>query len=167
MVVGEVKDPLEALEPLPPFELPIEARLPEEFIKDQAQRLYYYQKMMSSRDAASLAEVRSAIQDRYGHLPEEAFNAFSVMSLRMRAKEQGIEKMDAKQGRISVQFKDRSSVPPRVFTILGRMNREAYVSRDAFIWPYHGSPIDSAYTMLEAFESAHRELEEARASLGV
>ncbi|MCB8932250.1 MAG: transcription-repair coupling factor [Chthonomonadaceae bacterium] len=163
----EPKDPLESLAPLPSFDVPVHALIPDTFIRDQAQRLYYYQKMMGSRDRASLAEVRAEIEDRYGHLPESADAAFGIMSLRMTARDLGIDKLEAKGGRIAIGFRDKSAVPPRVFSILGRRNRECYVTREGFIWPTTGDPMLAVTQMLDAFEAAHAQLEAERAQLEV
>jgi transcription-repair coupling factor (superfamily II helicase) len=162
-----VEDALAALEPLPSFDLPVVAFLPENYIKDQAQRLYFYQQMMSARTEDRLGEVESEVEDRYGRPPEAARNAFEIMALRMRAARVGIEKLDSRGGRLSVSFRSKEAIPPRVFSIVGRINRECYLSRDFFIWPYAGDPVLAVDRMLTAFDAAFKELEEARASLGV
>ncbi len=164
---GDAKDPLESMEPLPQFEVSVVALLPDSYIKDQAQRLYYYQRMMTSRSQGVLGEVQAEVEDRYGHPPAEVSNAFTIMSLRMRAKELGIDKIDATQGRLSISFKDRSSVPPRVFTILAKINRNAYVTRETYIWPHAGGPLVAIDNMMNQFNSALEQLEQARASLGI
>lgn len=163
----ERKDALATLEPLPQFEVPVVALLPDTYIKDQAQRLYYYQRMMSSRDEKTLGEVQAEVEDRYGHPTEEVSNAFAIMGQRMRAQTLGIEKLDARQGRISASFKDRSTVPPRVFSILGKKNRDCYLTREAFIWPFTGNPILAIEKMFMSFEDALAQVEADRASLGV
>jgi transcription-repair coupling factor (superfamily II helicase) len=162
---GEPRDPLESLAPLPTLELPVVALIPDSYIRDQAQRLYYYQKMMSSRDAATLGEVQSEVEDRYGHPPEPVRAAFRIMHARMLARDLGIEKMDGKGGRLSVVFRDKSAISPRVFSLLGRRNRECYVTREQFIWPYHSDPIDAAERMLNEFRAATEELDRERAAL--
>lgn len=162
---GEVKDPLAALEALPAFEVPIVALIPEGYIRDQSQRLYYYQRMMSSRDTGVLGEVQAEVEDRYGHPTPEVRNAFAIMALRLRARELGFEKLDARQGRIAVNFKDRSAVPPMVFSVLAKRNREAYVTREQYIWPYNGNPIAAIDRMMSEFERAHEQVDSARASL--
>lgn len=164
---GEVKDPLASLTPLPAFEVPVVALIPESYIKDQAQRLYYYQRMMSVRDVAGLGEVQSEIEDRYGHPDEAVGNAFRIMSLRIEARELGIDKLDGKQGRISLSFKDRSSVPPRVFSMLGNKNRDCYLTKEAFIWPYRGEPLAAIEGLFRSFRSAVKEIKESRTRLGI
>lgn len=163
----EIRDPLEALEPLPQFEVPVVALLPDSYVKDQAQRLYYYQRMMSCRDIGTLTEVQGEVEDRYGRMPLQASQAFTIMSERIRAKALGIDKLDARQGRIAVSFKDRQTVPPRAFVLMGRVNREAYVTKEQFIWPYSGAPIPAIERLLESFAESMREIERQRAALGV
>ena len=143
------------------------ALLPDSYIKDQAQRLYFYQKMMSSRSQKQLGEVQAEIEDRYGHSPTEVHNAFTIMSIRIRARDNGMERIEVGGGRISVEFKDPAQVPPRIFTILGRKNRECYFTRATFVWPFSGDPLNAADRMMDSFESAVKEIEDARASLGV
>ena len=94
-------------------------------------------------------------------------NAFNIMALRMKAKEIGIDKLEAGQGRLLMGFKDRTAIPPRVFTILARKNKQAYVARDSYIWPYTGNCLPAIEAMMNHFVSAMKELEDARASLGL
>jgi transcription-repair coupling factor (superfamily II helicase) len=163
----EVRDPLTNLEPLPAFEVPVIALIPDTFIRDQAQRLYFYQQMMSARSLGRLGEVQAEIEDRYGKLPVEVAQAFAIMDLRIRAKEMGIDKLDARQSRLSVTFRDRAAIPPRVFSILGNVNRECYLTRESFIWPFKGAPIPAIDRMMTQFNRALSEIDTARASLGV
>ncbi|MGV3615055.1 MAG: transcription-repair coupling factor [Fimbriimonas sp.] len=160
-------DPLEGLEPLPTFELPVVAFIPEPYIRDQAQRLYYYQRMMTARDEASLGEVQAEVEDRYGKLPLEVSQAFAIMALRMRARSLGWEKLDGKGGRISVSFKNKADVSPMVFSLLQKRNREMYTNRDQMIWPYRGAAIPAVDGLMDEFERAVKHVEESRARLGV
>lgn len=163
----EVKDPLESLAPLPAFEVPVVALLPEGYIKDQAQRLYYYQRMMSARDPGTLGEVQAEVEDRYGRPTLEVSQAFAIMALRMRARDLGIDKLDARGGRLNVGFKDLSAVPPRAWSILSHKNREAYKTKEAFIWPFTGSPLPAIDRMMDMFEAAVQEVDRGRAALSV
>ena len=161
----EIRDPLESLTPLPAFDLPVVALIPEQFIKDQAQRLYYYQRMMSCRTNPALGEVQAEVEDRYGQLTEEVRNAFSIMALRLRARDIGIEKLVASGGRLSVSFVDRSAISPRVFSILGRKNRDCYLTREAFIWPFGGHSVAAVNRMISEFEDSLAQVEAERAML--
>ncbi|HWD38791.1 MAG TPA: DEAD/DEAH box helicase, partial [Fimbriimonas sp.] len=162
---ADVRDPLASVEPLPAFEVPVIALLPDNYIRDHSQRLYYYQQMMSARTEGRLGEVQAEVEDRYGHQPTQVHNAFAIMALRIRARDLGIEKIDARQGRVSVSFKDRSTVPPRAFSIMGHKNRDCYVTREAFIWPFRGEPIQAIDKMLAVFAEALEEVEQDRREL--
>ncbi|MFZ4508834.1 MAG: transcription-repair coupling factor, partial [Fimbriimonas sp.] len=158
------KDVLSALEPLPAFELPVVALIPDGYLKDHAQRLYYYQRMMSARELKTLGEVQAEVEDRYGKAPKEVSAAFTILALRITGREVGIEKLDGKGGRLSVVFKDKQSIPPRAFSILGKKNRECYVNRDSFVWPYTGDPMAATERMMREFTAALKQVEQERAS---
>ena len=165
--VAEAKDPLESLAPLPTLELPVVAVIPDTYIRDQAQRLYYYQKMMTARDDAALGEVASEVEDRYGHPPGPVKAAFAIMHCRLQMRDIGIEKIDGKGGRLSVSFVDRTAISPRVFSLLGKKNRECYLTRDTFIWPFHDEPLKATERMLDTFQRTIAEVAADRAALGV
>ncbi|MBI1333601.1 MAG: DEAD/DEAH box helicase [Armatimonadetes bacterium] len=156
------KDPLESLTPLPPFEVPVIALLPDTYIKNHSQRLYYYQQMMSARDHGKLGEVQKEIEDRYGRAPQTVSNAFAIMALRITGHSLGIEKLDARQGRIACQFKTSADVPPRLFTMITKYNKAAYLTREAFIWPFTTPPIETIDEMFRAIQACMEEIERHR-----
>ncbi len=157
-----VDDVLAESEPLPALELPVTAMIPDSYIKDEAQRLYYYQRIMSARDRHRLGEVEVEVEDRYGHPPEPVRTAFAIMQLRVRMRESGMSKADGKGGRLSVAFKHRASVPPMAFSLLGKRNRECYLSRDALVWPFTGDSLRAMECLMDEFEACLREVEQAR-----
>ncbi|MEQ1822451.1 MAG: transcription-repair coupling factor [Fimbriimonadaceae bacterium] len=163
--LGDAVDPMARREPLPMLELPVIALIPDSYIKDQAQRLYYYQQMMAARTPAELGEASAEVEDRYGHPPEPVRNAFAIMHYRMVARDLEIEKIDGMGGRLAVSFKDRTKVPPRAFMLLQRRSRDCYVTRDQLIWPYSGAPINAVETMLRGFKECLAQVEEERAAL--
>jgi transcription-repair coupling factor (superfamily II helicase) len=163
--LDEVKDPLASLEPLPQFDLPVVALLPDTYIQDQAQRLFYYQKMMGCRDEATLGTIQSEVEDRYGHAPTEVHNAFAIMAQRIQARDLGIDKLEARQGRLSIRFRPDADIPPRVISLVAKKNRDAYFSAGQYIWPYTGNPILAVEKLLMTFQEAFRQLEAERALL--
>ncbi len=159
-------DVLTPADPLPTFEIPVVAMLPEGYIPEQAQRLYYYQSMMSCRTLDKLGEVQGEIEDRYGRSPLEVSQAFAIMEHRIRAAKFGIEKIDGRNGRLAITFKSDAGHSPRVFTLLSKRNREAYMTREAFIWPYNSGAIPAVETFLNLMETVLSEIDEQRAQLG-
>jgi transcription-repair coupling factor (superfamily II helicase) len=159
------EDVLARLEPLPTIELPVVALIPDGYIREQAQRLYYYQRMMGCRNVAELLEVSGEIEDRYGHPPDPVKAAFEVMRMRMVCRDHNIEKVDARDGRLVIGFRDRTKVPPRAISILGNKNRETYVSGSNLVWPYRIPPIQALDRFLELYRDALAQVEEERSML--
>ncbi|RYG34896.1 transcription-repair coupling factor, partial [bacterium] len=157
---GDVKDPLEALTPLPSFEVPVIALLPEAYIRDQSQRLFFYQKMMSARDEVTLGTIEAEVEDRYGKPMAEVQNAFSIMSLRLRAKALGWDKVDARNNEIRIVFRHRDGYNPRVFNLLNKKNRDMKLTKDYLLWPYAGAPIAAIENLVEAFGRAMDDVED-------
>lgn len=163
----EYKDPLEGLEPLPVLDLPTNARIPESYIEEQAQRLYYYKLLMSARNPQELTTAEQEIQDRYGKAPDEVKRAFWIMRLRMRAKDLKIEKIDGTGGRLAVNWYESANLSPRMFSLLQKKYKHCYLSRGTFIWPYTGGPANACDKMLTMISETMGELDSHRAALGV
>lgn len=143
--------------PLPAFDIPTDAFIPDTYIRDTAQRLYCYQQMMKVRTMDALGEVRAEISDRYGHFPQEVEAAFRVLHLRILGQELGIEKLEAKGGRIAATIRNRGQISPLALSLLTKMNREAYFARDQLIWPYSGDALVAVDRMVGALNRAAEE----------
>lgn len=161
------RDPLDGIEPLPALDLPTKALIPETFIPDQAQRLYYYKQMMSSRSSEDLTQVEGEIADRYGKLPDEVKRALWIMRLRLRAHAMRIEKINGEGGRIATSFYESAEINPRVWVLLQKKNRECYFTRGQFIWPYSGGPLAACDKMLTTLQETLDEIESQLQSLQV
>lgn len=158
-------DPLEGLTPLPAADLPVTALIPDRYISDQAQRLYYYKQMMSARSIDELRDANDEIADRYGPLPKPTENAFAVMRIRLNARDRFIDKIDGAGGRLSIHFHEDADLSPRIFSLMGKRNRECYLTRDKLVWPYSGDPIVACNAMLETLTACVDEVERQRAML--
>lgn len=158
-------DPLAGLEPLPSFDLPVVALIPSSYIEDQAQRLYYYKQLMTSRDDAQLLETEKEMVDRYGPLPTEVERAARIMAVRMTARSLGIEKVDGNQGRLSVTFRASRMPHPRALSRVQERRREVYMAQDRLVWPFEGDPVEAAEKMVGALKDAVAQVEAARAAM--
>ena len=159
------RDPLEGIEPLPSLDLPTKALIPESYIEDQGQRLYFYKVMMSSRSKEELAKIEGEIQDRYGRAPDEVKRALWIMRLRLRALELKIEKADGNGGRIAVTFKQSADINPRVWNLMSRQHRDCYFTRGQLIWPFSGGPVAACEAMLTMLETTISEVDREVASI--
>ena len=76
------------------LELPVDARIPEEFIESERLRLEAYQKLSTAAAPASddeaLGQVREELADRYGDLPAPVLALLRVSQLRRTAQKAGL-----------------------------------------------------------------------------
>jgi transcription-repair coupling factor (superfamily II helicase) len=155
-------DPLAGLQPLPSLDLPVAAFIPDSYVAEEGQRLYCYKQLMAAREVKELDATREEIRDRYGPMPDEVTNAFSVMLLRLQCRDLGIEKVDGNGGRLLVSFYAEAEVSSRVFSLMSKENRECYVSRTGLVWPFVGNSLQSMQKMLKSLSHAISQVERDR-----
>ena len=76
---------------LPTIELPMTARIPEDYVDHLPTRLAVYQRLAKMTDSDYIPEIREELRDRFGPLPEEVENLLTLVSLRGLASEVGVE----------------------------------------------------------------------------
>jgi transcription-repair coupling factor (superfamily II helicase) len=158
-------DPLAGLEPLPSIDLPVTAYIPEHYIEEQGQRLWYYKRLMGCRSSEELAEIGSEIGDRYGVMPEEVANAVAVIDLRIRALHQMVKMIDSKQGVLHVSFLSTFEFPPRLISLIQKVKRDAYLAQDRLIWPQGRDPITACDDVLRTIKSGLEQIEAERSGV--
>src|ERR1051325_3809602 len=94
----------------PEIRIGIPAYFPDEYVPDANQRLLFYKRLASLRDAAELQEIREEMRDRFGAFPPAVENLFGVMDLRRLLKEHLVEQMTYNDGRVSLLFHRESPV---------------------------------------------------------
>jgi len=75
----------------PRIELPMNARIPEDYVDHLPTRLAVYQRLAKMTDSDYIPEIREELRDRFGPLPEEVENLLTLVSLRGLASEVGVE----------------------------------------------------------------------------
>jgi transcription-repair coupling factor (superfamily II helicase) len=88
---GGSSDGVEIPPELPRIELPMNARIPEDYVDHLPTRLAVYQRLAKMSDAAYIPEIREELRDRFGPLPEEVENLLTLVSLRTLAADVGVE----------------------------------------------------------------------------
>ena len=88
---GGASDPVEIPAELPRIELPMNARIPEDYVDHLPTRLAVYQRLAKMTDAGYIPEIREELRDRFGPLPEEVENLLTLVGLRALAAEVGVE----------------------------------------------------------------------------
>ena len=88
---GGSSDGVEIPPELPRIELPMDARIPEDYVDHLPTRLAVYQRLAKMSDADYIPEIREELRDRFGPLPEEVENLLTLVSLRTLAADVGVE----------------------------------------------------------------------------
>jgi transcription-repair coupling factor (superfamily II helicase) len=76
---------------MPRIELPMNARIPEDYVGHLPTRLAVYQRLAKMDDAEYIPEIREELRDRFGPLPEEVENLLTLAALRALAADAGVE----------------------------------------------------------------------------
>ncbi|MGE0001013.1 MAG: transcription-repair coupling factor [Fimbriimonadaceae bacterium] len=158
------QDPLEGLEALPPCDLPVEASIPERYIEDEGQRLYWYREATSCRDRSRIGDLAGEIEDRYGRMPEPVRRMFDVLSLRLRCAESGIAKVAAQGDSVVLHLPEEHGLSPRVFSILAERMGTRF-DHGKLVVRYSGDPIAASLHVVDALGQAVQEVEDQRAML--
>ncbi|MFC7622599.1 transcription-repair coupling factor [Microlunatus sp. GCM10028923] len=68
------------------IELPVDARLPTDYVESERLRLEMYKRLAEVRSLDDLGEVRAELQDRYGDPPAEVDNLLAIAEFRILAR---------------------------------------------------------------------------------
>jgi transcription-repair coupling factor (superfamily II helicase) len=98
--------------------LGISVRIDSSYIPEENQRLRMYKRIAGAEDEATLADVRSELEDRYGDPPESVQNLLAAGSLRLLCERLGIAQLDRKRTQIEIPNPAASHAAPQ--TMLSR-----------------------------------------------
>jgi transcription-repair coupling factor (superfamily II helicase) len=94
----------------PEIRLGIPAYFPDTYIPDVNQRLYFYKRLASLRNALELEELKEEIKDRFGPYISVVDNLFLVMNLRRVLKEFLVQQISVSHGMVFLLFHAESPV---------------------------------------------------------
>jgi transcription-repair coupling factor (superfamily II helicase) len=92
--------------------LSIPTLFPENYLPDVHSRLVLYKRIAGAESTAELEELKSEIIDRLGMFEQPVANLFSVASLKLRARNLGMKRMDFGSKGGKVEFYNHCSVSP-------------------------------------------------------
>lgn len=116
--VAEMKGEEPIDETLPPVDLPVTAHIPNEYIPNEAERIFFYKKMSSVKSSADVVNLQEELEDRYGDPPRAVWNALAVLRLRLRAKEAGIAAVKGERSDVTIRFTSRARLTPEAVKLL-------------------------------------------------
>jgi transcription-repair coupling factor (superfamily II helicase) len=94
------------------IDIGIPAFLPDDYIADVHSRLMLYKRIASTRSQADLDQIRVELIDRFGLLPDQAKNLFSVTQLKLITNTVGVKKIDASDKHIRIIFNQNAEIDP-------------------------------------------------------
>ncbi|MGM0424294.1 MAG: transcription-repair coupling factor [Thermodesulfobacteriota bacterium] len=100
----------------PELNIAFEANIPGNYISDPQERLYYYRKISAAESSQDLKGWEEEIQDRFGPLPDQLHNLFSVLELKLILAGLQVERADLFPNRAMLSWsEDSRPVDPEAF----------------------------------------------------
>jgi transcription-repair coupling factor (superfamily II helicase) len=128
--VAEIKGEPIARRTLPPFDVAIDAYIPEEYVPSAAQKITLYKRISGVHSVEEVTELRDEIADRFGLVPAPVRRLLDVMRVRARGAEVGATRLIASKGAVCVEFESGH--------LLGRKSRQIlqqeFGDRLVFAW---------------------------------
>ncbi|WP_067729692.1 transcription-repair coupling factor [Oceanobacillus damuensis] len=94
------------IEDITPFEpelaLNIDAYIPDEYIKDEKQKIDIYKQFQGMSLMEDMEELKEELIDRFGDYPQEVANLFTVSSLKMIARKERVESITERNKKIEL-----------------------------------------------------------------
>jgi transcription-repair coupling factor (superfamily II helicase) len=96
----------------PDVQLPVPAIIPDGYMPDVHQRLFFYKRFAQATTDEELDEVRAEIVDRCGEPPEELDALCEVMALKVRLRALAIRALEAGPGRLVFTLGETAALDP-------------------------------------------------------
>jgi transcription-repair coupling factor (superfamily II helicase) len=115
----------ETVELDPEVKLKVAAFLPDDYVRDMAQRYQLYRRISAAgtRDPELLADLRDEIIDRFGPLPPEAETLFTMIGLKYPLAGLGISKLEQGPANLVFSFVETTPVEPQTLLRLVETSR--------------------------------------------
>ena len=144
---------------LPPFEVAVDAFIPEEYVPSEAQKITLYKRIAGLSSVEDVREMHEELTDRFGRPPNPVRRLLDVMRVRARAAEVGVKRLAATKNAVVLEFGAGRHASRRARNAL----QEQFGSQLEFAWRDRpsitlrvppdsaDSPIDAADRLLQAF----------------
>ena len=96
----------------PDVELPIPALIPEDYVPDVQQRLFFYKRLASATTEEALYDVKGELRDQCGEPPPEVDALVEVMSLKNELRALQMRGLKSGPGRLVVQLGPDAALDP-------------------------------------------------------
>jgi len=91
--------------PQPPtIDLPLAARLPDDYVEDLDTRLTLYQRLAKLGSMRQVDDMAEELEDRFGALPQAAKNLLYAVKVKLLAMEAGVESVAREDGELVIKM---------------------------------------------------------------
>ena len=87
-------------------DLPLSAHIPNDYIGHLPVRLNVYQRLMDLRGQPEIDDMREELRDRFGRLPKAVDNLLYLVSLKIMAREMGVQSIASSETEIGITLKE-------------------------------------------------------------
>ena len=136
------------------LELSVEAELPEEYVRQQAERLKLYRKIDAMTDETSLAKFEAELEDRFGKMPQAAKELMNAVRLRWEAMRLGMERVKVKNGLMIVRFVGDDKSPYYRSDVFMELLRKITAQPDRFVLKQRDGKLQMTVRRVESVASA-------------
>lgn len=102
--VAELKGEPLRVRSLPPFDIAVDAHIPEQYIAAPQQKMAIYRRIASVQSAAEVDEMLEELRDRFGNPPGPVRRLLDVMRARALAADAGVKAVSAGKEGITLEF---------------------------------------------------------------
>jgi len=96
----------------PDVQLPLAAWLPDGYVPDVHQRLWFYKRFAQAAGEEELDEIRAELIDRYGDAPPELDALCALMGVKVRLRALAIRALEAGPGRLVFTLGEKAALDP-------------------------------------------------------
>lgn len=113
-IKGEiVEEPIETT-----VDIKIDAFIPEDYIKDETQKIEVYKKIASIESKEEMDDVIEELEDRFSNIPKSLYNLINIAYTKCTAKSLGIIEMKEVKNEVIIEFKSNKKFSHKLFTEL-------------------------------------------------
>ena len=136
----------------PEVNLRVPGLIPEDYLPDVHTRLILYKRIANAADEEGLKDLQVEMIDRFGLLPEPTKNLVRITSLKLKAEQLGIKKVDAGPQGGRIEFAADTPVDPLTLIklIQGQPNRYKFEGATVFKFTVPMERPEERFNTLEA-----------------
>lgn len=100
------------------IDMHLPALLPEDYIRDVNMRLSLYKRIASCQSPDNFTDLKIELIDRFGNLPQESENLFTISRLKRLASDLGINRIRGDESGAAIEFAPHAKVDPAYLALL-------------------------------------------------